>query len=360
MVVAHLHGESLHDGIILVDKPAGVTSFGVVDQVRRVLGRSVSSTPEPTPGGRPRRQRRLKCGHAGTLDPLATGLLIIMCGQATRLSPFLMGLDKSYEAKLHFGVGTDTLDAEGRVCATEPVTWLPGDLEALLPRFLGEQQQVPPVFSAIKHQGQPLYKLARLGETIPPLPAKAVHINRLAITHCRWAVAPAAGESVASDGLVYEVTLEVDCSSGTYIRSLARDLAAALGSLGHVYRLRREKVGPFVLANAVVAAKLADVTALAAGLIPPSSALPHLPVLSLTHAEAGRVRQGGQPEIGWLNRLDRPLTSGTAGGKQSEAHFVMVDPGGQLVAVGKLPAEGGPPRSAAVFPAPAGRSDPCG
>ena len=341
-------------GILLVDKPVGLTSFGVVDKVRRTLTRAVPALQRSRAGSRHR--LRFKCGHAGSLDPLATGLLILMCGHSTRLSPFLMGLDKSYTATVRLGVTTTTLDAEGEVTETQPVDCSHADLAIVLTRFHGRLQQVPPLYAAIKHKGQPLYKRVRRGEVIPPLAPRSVDIARIEITATRWAAEPGEGEPTAPDGRIYEVDLALDCSSGTYVRSLARDLAAAVGTVGHIRRLRRTRVGPFDLADAVPSDRIEDPEVLTQAFVPMPEALPHLPTMSVSDDEAHRLRQGGQPEIGWLRRLDRPL----ANTDEFDVHFRIVEGAGGLVAVGKLPAAGGPPRTAAVFPALAQETGSCG
>ncbi len=344
------------DGFLLVDKPAGPTSFAVVDQVRRAL---VRVQPEL----QPRRQRgarrgsgrrRFRCGHAGSLDPLATGLLILMCGSGTRLSPFLMGLDKCYAAVVRFGVGTDSHDVQGEVTERRPVAAGPAELAANLASFRGVVQQVPPVISALKRGGKRLYKLARSGAEIPPLEPKEVQIHSLEVVDTRWGVAPAESDLAAADGLVYEASLVLECSSGTYVRSLARDLAATLETVGHVFSLRRLAAGPFRVEDALAADRLDDGEELRAAVRPLGEALPHLPALTLSPVEAGRLRRGDQPAIGWLQRLDRPL--GESGGDE---FFQMKDRAGRLVAVGKLPAAGGLPRSAAVFPAAGEETDRC-
>jgi len=352
-------------GILLVDKPAGKTSFTIVDQVRRVLAESLAADPVPTPPtgseslaapqATARRRRRVKCGHAGSLDPIATGLLILMYGRGTRLSPFLMGLDKSYTARVRFGVSTDTLDVAGQPTEVRPVTCSPRELERLLPRFLGDQEQVPPAYSAIKWQGQPLYKRARRGETLPPLQPRPIHIKRLAIRDSDWGETAASEGLAAPDGLVYELTLEIECSSGTYVRALARDLAVALGTVGYVQRLRRDRVGPFQLADALPSDGLADPARMGEILIPLGRSLPHLPRLRLSDQEARCVRQGQQPEVNWLNRLEPAANPG----RDDPSHFLMLDLAGDLVAVGALGVDGGGPSSAAVFPASQGKARPC-
>jgi tRNA pseudouridine55 synthase len=350
---ADSHSDLGQGGILLVDKPCGMTSFDVVDRVRRaLLAARDSSAPQAAPH---RHRRRIKCGHAGTLDPAATGLLVLMYGMGTRLSPFLMGLDKTYTATLRFGVSTDTLDATGKKTEVQPVTCTPRKLESQLSRFLGAQEQVPPAYSAIKWKGQPLYKRARRGESLPRLAPRPIYIHRLTVKQTSWGEAGSEEDLAAPDGLLYEATLEIECSSGTYIRALARDLAATLDTVGYVQGLRRDQVGPFPLAKALALSEDLAAATLINASIALSRALPHLPRLGLSDPEARCIRQGQQPEAHWLNRLvpaANPIP-------QAITHFTMVDPTGQLVAVGKLTGKAGIPRSAAVFPAPAGEARPC-
>ncbi len=328
-------------GILLVDKPSGVTSFAVVNHVRRVL---VQAFPDLAPrrGGSRRpaggpKPPRFKCGHAGTLDPLATGLLIVLVGKGSRLAPFLMGLDKIYAATVRFGAGTDTLDREGEVVCTAPVPDSPEAVAGCLDRFRGDIMQIPPVISALKKDGQPLYKLARSGQDVPEPDARPVTIHRLEMTGSRW--------GVSADDPVHEVDLEVECTSGTYIRSLARDLARAAGSEGHIHSLRRLAVGPFPIADAVANVMEQEGESLAGALRPLSAALPQVPAVTLDEDEAAAVRQGQQPPAVWLERLDRePAAVGKAG-----RLFLMLDGAGEMVAVGRLEDETGEPRIAAVI-----------
>jgi len=329
------------DGILLIDKPAGVTSFAVVNHVRRSL---VQAFPEliPPSGGRNRgapKPPRFKCGHAGTLDPLATGLLVVLVGKGSRLSPFLMGQDKTYAATVRFGAATDTLDREGEVVAAAPVPASLQAVEAGLAGFRGDILQIPPVISALKRNGQPLYKLVRSGQDVPDPEARPVTIHRLEMTGSRWGV-PAAAP-------VYEVDLEVNCSSGTYIRSLARDLARAAGSEGYIQELRRLDVGPFLVTASVVGVMERGGQELAGAMRPLSEALPEAPFLTLNEDETGAVRQGQQPRAAWLERLSgRPLEVGKSG-----RLFRMLDADGDLVAVGRLDDETAEPVLAAVIPA---------
>ncbi|MCP4572446.1 MAG: tRNA pseudouridine(55) synthase TruB [bacterium] len=336
----------VRDGFLLVDKPAGVTSFRIVDHVRRLL---LTHDPSLQPARQRRRggprPPRYKCGHAGTLDPLATGLLVVMTGRATRLGPFLTGLDKTYAATVRCGEATDSLDADGVVVDRAPVPDDPAVFDAVLDRFRGDIQQAPPVVSALKRDGKPLHARVRAGEDVAEPAPRPVRIDRLEITASRWPD-PDTGH--------HEIDLEADCSSGTYVRSLGRDLALAAGTVGHLTALRRLRVGPFQVADA-----LSDVTGLAAdeaaaAVRPAVAALPWTPLVRLDADEALAVRTGGQPAPAWAARLEgeEPGPDGL---------FRMLDADGRLLAVGHLDPE---PRLAAVLagpPAPQTEedADPC-
>ncbi len=203
------------DGLILIDKPEGITSFVAVAVVRRALGVK-------------------HCGHTGTLDPMATGLLPVLTGRATKLSAYLLEGDKSYQAVLRFGEDTDSYDITGKVLHTGGRIPTREELEAVLPRFVGKQQQKPPMFSAIKKDGVAMYKLARKGEQVE-LAAREIEIYSLRLTDYR------AGEA----------TLEVDCSKGTYIRSLCKDIATALDTYGCMAALRRTATCGFRVEDAL-------------------------------------------------------------------------------------------------------------
>jgi tRNA pseudouridine55 synthase len=208
------------DGIFNVNKPAGMTSHDVVARVRRLAG-----------------QKRV--GHAGTLDPAASGVLPICVGQATRVAEYLSAGGKAYRAMIRFGVVTDTYDGEGEVLRTAPVALIREEIAAALPSFLGLQMQVPPVYSAIKRGGQPLYKLARAGEAVTVAP-RLVEIDTLTIVS--WQ-SP-------------DLALDVECGTGTYIRSLAFDLGERLGPGAHLTGLVRTRSGPFTLEASVTLAEL--------------------------------------------------------------------------------------------------------
>ena len=209
-------------GLLLIDKPAGMTSHDVVDCVRRRFG-----------------MRRI--GHGGTLDPAATGLLILLLGQATRYARHLLNADKTYLSTLFLGQTTDTQDAEGKLLETRPVGMLtPQQIEAACARFRGEIEQEVPAFSAVRVRGKRFYDLARAGQSVPRRVRK-IRVHRLAVLEIR----------------LPEVDLEVTCSSGTYVRTLCADIGAALGCGGHLKRLCRTQVGPFALRQSV---KLDQVT----------------------------------------------------------------------------------------------------
>ncbi len=202
------------EGLALLDKPAGITSFQALDAVKRSLG-----------------MRRV--GHTGTLDRFASGLLVALTGRYTRLAPLLTGQEKGYSARIRFGEETSTLDPEGEVVAAAP----PPERSALidaLPRFVGELEQVPPLYSAVHHEGERAYRLARRGEQ-PALRPRKVRIASLELVGY---------EAPFAD-------LRVRCSAGTYVRSLARDIAIACGSRATVVALTRDSVGPFTRAEAV-------------------------------------------------------------------------------------------------------------
>lgn len=224
------------DGLVVVDKPAGWTSHDVVAKLRGVYG-----------------QRRI--GHAGTLDPDATGLLLVGLGRATRLLRFLQEAGKAYEGVVAFGVATDTLDAAGTVLERAPMPVTQAEIETAARRFVGDIMQVPPMVSALKVGGRRLHELAREGVEVERAP-RPVHIGSLEITE-------------VDPGPFPRASIAVTCSSGTYIRTLAADLGAALGGCAHLASLRRTRVGSFTLAeahplDAVVAEPLACTVGLAA------------------------------------------------------------------------------------------------
>jgi len=209
-------------GIFNIDKPAGMTSHDVVDRVRQMTS-----------------QRRV--GHAGTLDPSATGVLVVCLGQATRVAEYLMASDKVYRAQICLGVSTDTHDAEGEVTATAEVDVGEEEVRETLASFVGSIQQVPPMYSALKREGTPLYKLARQGITVEREP-RPVEIHDIELL----------------DWTPPLITIRVECSPGTYIRALARDLGQKLDCGAHLQSLARLASGPFTLEKAVNLDELAE------------------------------------------------------------------------------------------------------
>jgi len=272
------------NGWLILDKPFGLGSTQAVSAVKRAL----------RDGG----YGKAKVGHGGTLDPLASGVLPIALGEATKLAGRLLDSDKAYEFTVRFGEETDTLDGEGAVIATSDVRPTVDALEAVLERFTGPIEQVPPAYSALKVDGQRAYDLARAGEAVT-LATRSVTVHALQVRP----ELVAAGESRGDDlppgaeagGRLEEATLLAHVSKGTYIRSLARDIAQALGTVGHVTYLRRIKAGPFDLSHAISldnlaqAAKARDLEQL---LLPLRAGLDDIPALSLTPDQAGALRQG--------------------------------------------------------------------
>jgi tRNA pseudouridine55 synthase len=320
------------DGILLIDKPGGMTSWDVVSGVRRRLA----------PRSRRRGRNRYRCGHAGTLDPLATGLLLVLCGSGSRLSQFLLGHDKSYHVRICFGIATDSLDADGQITSTHEPRFTDDALHAAMSTLRGDISQTPPAISAIKHQGRPLYEIARSGDEMPEITSRDVHIAAFDLLE---ELAPA----LRDDGHpVRRLEFRVQCSSGTYIRSLAADLAEKLGTLAHVETLRRESVGPFRIEDALAYTDDLERDDVLAAMVPPAAALADLPSLVLTDEQSSDIRLGRQPDPAWASQL-----VGRAKGSRA-AYFTMLDRASQLVAVGEL-IDTGPdtpqePRLVSVFP----------
>ncbi|MCL7451651.1 MAG: tRNA pseudouridine(55) synthase TruB [Anaerolineae bacterium] len=247
-------------GILNVDKPPGLTSHDVVDVIRRVTG-----------------QR--KVGHAGTLDPMATGVLLVCLGQATRVAEYLMAGRKRYRATIILGRTTDTYDAEGQVVASGGRTDFERDeLDQALAAFVGPIEQVPPAYSAIKRDGQPMYRLARQGQAVE-LEPRPVEIH----------------EAVLLDWASPALVIEVECSSGTYIRSLAHDLGQALGSGAHLGALVRLRSGHFRLEDAASLARVEEAFEHGQGeryLLPMDEALLDWPAVVVGAGDARRIAQG--------------------------------------------------------------------
>ncbi len=283
------------DGWINLDKPAGLTSTAAVGRVRYLL-------------------HAAKAGHAGTLDPLATGVLPIALGEATKTVPYAVDATKTYRFSVRWGVETTTDDMEGTAVATHDELPSPTDVAALLPRFTGEILQRPPAFSAIKVDGARAYDLARAGEIVE-LPARPVVISQLHVV----------------DGAELGTTaFEAVCTKGTYVRSLARDMGRALGCYGHVCALRRTRVGPFNEGGTISLDKLQEISHSAAGCVdfasflkPVEVALDDIPALDVSQADAMRLKQGRSV---LLRGRDAPILTGP----------VSAISGGRLVAIGEV------------------------
>lgn len=285
-------GKPVH-GWLVLDKGSGMTSTQAVGAIKRLFDAQ-------------------KAGHAGTLDPIATGILPIALGEATKTVPYAVDGQKSYRFTVRFGTETDTDDAEGRVVRTsESMPALPA-IEAVLPQFTGEIEQVPPCFSAIKVEGARAYDLARDGEEVA-LPPRVVVVDDLRLVEM-----PDASTAV----------FEAECGKGTYVRALARDIGRTLGCFGHVIALRRTQVGPFVEAAAVSLAMLKAATqsgeeALIAHLQPVEAALEDIPALGVSSSDAANLAKG---QAVLIRGRDAPVMSGAA-----FAHFK-----GRILALGEL------------------------
>jgi tRNA pseudouridine55 synthase len=284
-------------GFFNIDKPSGVTSHDVVAQMRRKLGVK-------------------KVGHAGTLDPLATGVLVVCVGDATRLAEYVMATTKVYQAKVHLGVETTTYDAEGEITARCDVSQVTrDDVKAILPEFTGNIDQVPPIYSALKKGGRKLYELARAGETVE-LESRAVIIESLALTNWEPPF----------------FTLDIVCGSGTYIRSMAHDVGVALGVCAHLADLRRTRSGAFMVDDAVNLDDLLHADDPLQWLTPAAAAMRAFPAVRLSPADVEDIRHG------------RPIHSDSP---VTESVGIAIAPDGRMVAI--LTLEGGLARPHKVF-----------
>jgi len=247
-------------GWICLDKPYDLTSTSAVSRVRRIFNAQ-------------------KAGHAGTLDPLATGILPIALGEATKTVPFLMDADKTYRFTIAWGRTTTTFDREGETVAVSDVRPTPEAVAAALPAFVGEILQVPPAYSAVKVDGERAYDLARAGEIVELKP------RQVRIHSARVHAVPDADH----------VEIEMECGKGTYVRAVVRDLAETLGACGHVSELRRTRVGAFTEDRAIGLEKLEDLGhkgRLSEALLPVETALDDIPALAVTAEDAFRLKQG--------------------------------------------------------------------
>ncbi len=289
------------DGVLIVDKPVGMTSHDVVARVRRIL-----------------RERRV--GHTGTLDPFATGVLVLLIGKATRLAQFLSNAEKEYEAVVRLGYATTTGDRTGeRIEPGEKVEAgnegagkegrpfcapTQSQIQAALENLKGEIEQVPPMYSAKKVEGRKLYEFARRGEVVERKPAKVTIKEFEAETRDDYLIS-------ANDDGTFDLAVRVVCSAGTYIRVLAEDFGSQLGLQAHLAELRRIRAGKFLVKDATTMEQLQQIvreTLLGNILVPPDAALSHLPFLHLSAADVQRTRNGVplRPEVeiaaAWANR----------------------------------------------------------
>ena len=248
------------NGWLVLDKPVGISSAATVAIVRRKCG-------------------GVKAGHGGTLDPLASGILPIALGEATKTTSYAMGAEKSYEFEVQWGVQTATDDAEGDIIATSDIIPQPDAITAVLPEFVGLIQQTPPIYSAVKVKGKRAYAIARHSDETPKLAAREIRIDDLQLLSCE-------GD---------RARFAVACGKGAYIRSLARDLGLRLGSVAHVTALRRTKVGQFSLSRAIsldFLENLSDSATASQYVMPVLAALDDIPALLISPEEAQKLRFG--------------------------------------------------------------------
>ncbi len=302
------------NGALIIDKPAGMTSHDVVARVRRIIG-----------------ERRV--GHTGTLDPFATGVLVVLVGRATRLAQFLSGAEKEYEAAIRFGYATDTGDVTGarvdeeiHIKTQRPQSFGKEEIETAMASLCGEIEQIPPMYSAKKVGGRKLYEFARRGEEVERQPVR-VTIREFELLS-RDGEIPKGNE----DGSV-DVRVRVVCSAGTYVRVLAEDLGKKLGVGAHLAELRRTRAGRFKVEAAITLDQLAEQLSsdsLATVLISPNEAVSHLPSIELDDEQARRTIHGidlltdGEPEVSW-----------------PDGQVVCMVKAGELIAVGEFSANRG-------------------
>lgn len=294
------------DGVLIIDKPAGMTSHDVVARVRRIIG-----------------ERRV--GHTGTLDPFATGVLVMLIGRATRLAQFLSGAEKEYEALIRLGYATDTGDVTGARLETENARSTEGllreEVVTAMASLTGEIEQVPPMYSAKKIAGKKLYEHARRGEEIERQPVR-VTISEFELT--------TQGEWEANEEGSLDLRARVVCSAGTYIRTLAEDLGKRLGVAAHLAELRRTRAGRFSIENAITLDKIAERTASASlmeVLISPGEALSHLVSIELDEEQARRTVHG----------IDLLLADDEAR-SWSQGDSIRMTSRGELIAIGTFDA----------------------
>ena len=289
----------MHNGVLIIDKPEGLSSAQVVARIKKGI-------------------HARKVGHAGTLDPFATGVLVCLVNQATRLAQFLLSAGKSYDAVLHLGAETDTQDRTGQVIRERVVPDIrEEDIRQAFNRFIGDFEQMPPVYSALKHKGVALYKLARRGQSIQKS-ARRVHIEAIRIHEIQ----------------LPRIRFSVSCSAGTYIRTLCADIGKLLGCGGHLSELRRTMSSGFGIEEAVSLDRLIQV----AGdpqwrlpLIPPGEALREMPALKADRATAAKIKCGGMINVRDFTDLPPDATVMTNGDKGT--YYKVLDHSEKLIAV---------------------------
>lgn len=281
------------DGILIIDKPAGITSHDVVSRVRRIL-------------------KTKRVGHTGTLDPFATGVMVVLVGRATRLAQFVDKDEKEYEAVIRFGFETDTGDVTGSPGSQvqSPKSVSAQQLDRILPRFRGEIEQVPPMYSAKKIDGKKLYEHARKGETVERKP------NRVAISALEMLDAPAGDH----------LRVRVVCSAGTYIRTLAEDIGRALETGAHLTELRRTRAGAFSIDESITLDALAELDDPAGRLLPMQKAVEHLPAVTLSPERVEKTKNGMSTRV-----RDMSFDDGE--------HVRMLAEDGELIAIGRSSAD---------------------
>lgn len=285
------------NGILIIDKPAGITSHDVVSRVRRIL-------------------KTKRVGHTGTLDPFATGVMVILVGQATRLAQFLDKDEKEYEAVVRFGFETDTGDNTGKPTTENPKPQAVkmSDMENVLPHFRGEIEQTPPMYSAKKIDGKKLYELARKGETVERK-VVGVTISELEMLPPR----PAAYDESVDERETHSI--RVVCSAGTYIRTLAEDIGRKIGTGAHLAELRRTRAGKFSIDQSLTLEQLDGMEDPSSALIDMEAAVSHLPSLVLTDERIAKTKNGLSTRV-----IDSKFNDGEP--------VQMTDESGQLVAIG--------------------------
>ncbi|SIN86249.1 tRNA pseudouridine synthase B [Parasphingorhabdus marina DSM 22363] len=300
-------------GWIILDKPLELGSTQAVGAVKRNLREA---------GLLGKGKDKLKVGHGGTLDPLATGVLPIAIGEATKLCGRMLDATKVYEFTIAFGSETDTLDAEGEVTETSEHRPTLAEVDAVLPQFTGEIEQIPPRYSALKIDGQRAYDLARAGEEVE-MKMRRVKVFSLSVCHAELAPASVSPQApsrdekrtlkeVQGDEKLQSLTLRAEVSKGTYIRSLARDIAGEVGTYGHVTMLRRTKAGPFALKDAISLDKLNEIgkgADIKDYLLPLEAGLDDIPAFDLTPDQARLLRQGQR--LDERDLIGNPAINGT-------------------------------------------------